>query len=101
GIRDKLVTGVQTCALSDLDIKHVFAQNPLHPVFRKRTQEKSEPPAPMTFVDFEETIATIGHDGHDFSYDNEGPRHRALVPSFSQIGRASCRERVYISVVDG
>jgi ergothioneine biosynthesis protein EgtB len=37
----------------------------------------------MTFVDFDETIATIGHDGRDFSYDNEGPRHRALVPKFS------------------
>ena len=25
----------------------------------------------------------IGHDGRGFSYDNEGPRHRALVPAFS------------------
>jgi ergothioneine biosynthesis protein EgtB len=65
------------------DIKHVFAQNPLHPVFRKRAVQKTEPPPPMTFVDFDETIATIGHDGRDFSYDNEGPRHRALVPKFS------------------
>src|SRR5438105_573188 len=65
------------------DIKHVFAQNPLHPIFRKRAQEKSEPPPPATFADFEETIATIGHDGRDFSYDNEEPRHRALVPKFS------------------
>ena len=65
------------------DIKHVFAQNPLHPIFRKRAQEKTEPPPPTTFVDFAETIATIGHDGRDFSYDNEGPRHRALVPKFS------------------
>ncbi|PYK43133.1 MAG: ergothioneine biosynthesis protein EgtB [Verrucomicrobia bacterium] len=65
------------------DIKHVFAQNPLHPIFRKRAEAKTEPPPPMTFVDFEETIATIGHDGRDFSYDNEGPRHRALVPKFS------------------
>src|SRR5438874_1894822 len=65
------------------DIKHVFAQNPLHPIFRKRAEEKAEPLPPMTFVDFEETIATIGHDGRDFSYDNEEPRHRALVPNFS------------------
>jgi ergothioneine biosynthesis protein EgtB len=65
------------------DIKHVFAQNPLHPVFRKRAEQKTEPPPPMTFVDFDETIATIGHDGRDFSYDNEGPRHRALVLKFS------------------
>src|SRR5204863_8510987 len=39
------------------DIKHVFAQNPLHPIFRKCAEGKTEPPPPMTFVDFEETIA--------------------------------------------
>ena len=66
------------------DIKHVFAQNPLHPVFRERDdvpERKSIPPS--GFVDFEETIVEIGHAGRGFSYDNEGPRHRALVPAFS------------------
>jgi ergothioneine biosynthesis protein EgtB len=66
------------------DIKHVFAQNPLYPVFR----EGKEAPAqraivPCDFVDFEEAIVEIGHAGGGFSYDNEGPRHRALVPAFS------------------
>ena len=66
------------------DIKHVFAQNPLHPVYRQR-EKRIEPRriGPMTFVDFEETIFEIGYDGRGFSYDNEGPRHRALVPAFS------------------
>lgn len=66
------------------DIKHVFAQNPLHPVFRSRdeqTERRNIPPC--GFVDFEEEIIEIGHDGRGFSYDNEGPRHRALVPAFS------------------
>src|SRR4029078_11224946 len=65
------------------DIKHVFAQNPLHPVFRKRAVQKTKRPTAMTFVAFDETIANIGHDGRNFSYDNEGPRHRPLVPKFS------------------
>src|SRR5881275_919631 len=59
------------------DIKHVFSQNPLHPVFRERKIE--ETPAqtmPMRFVDFEETTVEIGHDGRGFAYDNESPRHR-------------------------
>ena len=65
------------------DIKHVFAQNPLHPVFRERDErpERREV-APADFVDFEEAIFEIGHDGRGFSYDNEGPRHRALVARF-------------------
>jgi ergothioneine biosynthesis protein EgtB len=66
------------------DIKHVFAQNPLHPVYRER-EKLIEPRriAPPKFLDFEETILEIGHDGSGFSYDNERPRHRALVPAFS------------------
>ena len=28
-------------------------------------------------------MTAIGHDGDGFAYDNEGPRHRALVPAFS------------------
>ncbi len=81
------------------DIKHVLAQNPLHPVFRKRVEEKSEPPAPISFIDFEETITTIGHDGQGFFYDNEGPQHRALVPAFSLASRlTTCGE--YIEFIE-
>ncbi|MGI8820216.1 MAG: ergothioneine biosynthesis protein EgtB [Chthoniobacterales bacterium] len=71
------------------DIKHVFAQNPLFPVF----QEASPAPSaagkstPHHFVEFEETITAIGHEDDSFAYDNEGPRHRALVPAFSLANR--------------
>ena len=87
------------------DIKHVFAQNPLHPMFRKRPEERTEAPNPISFIDFEETIVTIGHNGRGpsrtgiFSYDNEGPQHRALVPAFSLASRlTTCGE--YIEFVE-
>ena len=70
------------------DIKHVFAQNPLYPVFRER--EIDVVPAkttPMDFLHFEETAVEIGHEGNEFSYDNEGPRHRTLVGTFSLASR--------------
>jgi ergothioneine biosynthesis protein EgtB len=75
------------------DIKHVFAQNPLFPVFR---EAKIDPPKdgfavanidPLKFVEFDEATIEIGHHGNDFSYDNEGPRHRALVLPFSLADR--------------
>jgi ergothioneine biosynthesis protein EgtB len=70
------------------DIKHVFAQNPLYPVFREReTDIKPSKLASMQFLDFEEATVEIGHDGSGFSYDNEGPQHRALVPAFSLASR--------------
>jgi len=66
------------------DIKHVLAQNPLYPVYRKRDPKiESHPIAQTNFIEFSETILEIGHDGRGFCYDNEGPRHRALVPAFA------------------
>ena len=41
----------------------------------------------MKFQDFAEAIVDIGHDGSGFSYDNEGPRHRALIPAFALASR--------------
>ncbi len=91
------------------DIKHVFAQNPLYPVFAEtvvagagdpgeggdgngKNRPGSTIPAttsvpPQHFVEFDEETILIGHDGTGFSYDNEGPRHRALVPAFSLSNR--------------
>ena len=69
------------------DIKHVFAQNPLYPVFRKSI-DNQRIDIPLTkFVEFDEATIEIGHDGNGFSYDNEGPRHRALVLPFSLANR--------------
>ena len=81
------------------DIKHVFAQNPLYPVFREggteQGQSGSDPSAfdragtsrSTQFVEFDEATIEVGHDGNGFSYDNEGPRHRALVLPFSLANR--------------
>src|SRR5438034_2811535 len=70
------------------DIKHVFAQNPLHPIFRERKIDLlPEKTRAIKFVEFDETTVEIGHQGSGFSYDNEGPRHRVLVPAFSLASR--------------
>ena len=74
------------------DIKHVFAQNPLYPVFRADKHGAPRRPnaagqRPYQFIDFEEATVDIGHQGTGFAYDNEGPRHRALVPAFAVASR--------------
>ena len=89
------------------DIKHVFAQNPLYPVFRagkrRHTLRAEERPAtkcrPYQFIQFDERIAEIGHDGSAFAYDNEGPRHRALVPAFS-LGSRLVTNGEYIAFIE-
>ena len=70
------------------DIKHVFAQNPLYPVFHaNEIQSPGAAVPPLQYVNFDEAIVEIGHDGRGFAYDNEEPRHRALVPAFSLASR--------------
>src|SRR5205823_4794940 len=70
------------------DIKHVFAQNPLYPVFRDaKTDNGKVEIAPLHFAEFDEATIEIGHHGDGFSYDNEGPRHRVLIPAFSLANR--------------
>ncbi len=74
------------------DIKHVFAQNPLYPVFQGGTRSPSAFDRAVTarspeFVEFDEATIDIGHVATDFSYDNEGPSHRALVLPFSLANR--------------
>jgi ergothioneine biosynthesis protein EgtB len=82
------------------DIKHVFAQNPLYPIFRaKKIDAGLAKRMPMHFTDFDETIISIGHDGHGFAYDNEGPRHHALVPAFT-LGSRPVTNGEYIAFIE-
>lgn len=70
------------------DIKHVFAQNPLHPVYHERKIDNHKIDiVPLQFTDFGEATVEIGYEGDGFSYDNEGPPHRALVLPFSLASR--------------
>jgi ergothioneine biosynthesis protein EgtB len=80
------------------DIKHVFAQNPLYPVFQKEKIDSGKPARrslgeggidmpTVKFVEFDEATIDVGHEGKDFCYDNELPQHRALVLPFSLANR--------------
>ena len=84
------------------DIKHVFAQNPLHPVYRQsRARSLGGRKISMDFIDFEEATVEIGHDSRGFAYDNEGPRHQALVPAFSLASRPVTNGEYIEFVEDG
>ncbi len=66
------------------DIKHVFAQNPLYPIFEEaKFISDGQKIGPPHFVDFDEAMVEAGFRGPGFSYDNEGPRHRVLVGPFA------------------
>ncbi len=63
------------------DLLHLFALNPLEPVYRAAPVEPARATA-LEWLAFAEAIRELGHDGDGFAFDNERPRHRALVPAF-------------------
>ncbi|MGZ3441187.1 MAG: ergothioneine biosynthesis protein EgtB [Polyangia bacterium] len=63
------------------DLKHLFALNPLEPVYRAAPVDDA-PAAPLEWLRFAEGVREIGDAGAGFAFDNERPRHRALVPAF-------------------
>jgi ergothioneine biosynthesis protein EgtB len=61
------------------DIKHLFAQNPLLPAYRPALATTTRSADALGWKSLSEGVHTIGHEGDDFSYDNERPSHRVFV----------------------
>lgn len=66
------------------DILSLFAAQPLRPAYQIGQPALSAPEraSDVRFLPFEGGIVKIGHDGSEFGYDNEFPKHDALVPPF-------------------
>jgi ergothioneine biosynthesis protein EgtB len=86
------------------DVKHLFARNPLHPVYRPcaptldRATDSQEgsgakqgavgaPPPRLAWHAYPAGLREIGHAGPGFAFDNEGPRHRVFVHAFALASR--------------
>ncbi len=62
------------------DIKHAFSLNPLEPAFDPALARPSAGrELPLRLIAGNEGIVEIGHAGDGFAFDNELPRHRALL----------------------
>jgi len=62
------------------DIKHVLSQCPTRPPACSDLEDMpSRDPGPYGFMGGDRGIVQIGHDGDGFSFDNEMPRHDALL----------------------
>ena len=74
------------------DIKHIFASNPLKPVYKKNFSKNDVVPtkqkqSEIDWIEFNGGIKSIGitqdtSSNKNFSYDNEGPKHKVLLENF-------------------
>jgi ergothioneine biosynthesis protein EgtB len=70
------------------DVKHLLAANPLRPAYRgDLTRAEGGELPPVRWQRSDAAIREIGSDGPHFHFDNEAPRHPALVPAFEIASR--------------
>ena len=82
------------------DIKHIFANNPLKPVY---LDLKTSPPTaamPLTWLEQSAGIYQIGHNGYDdsrddYAFDNEGPEHKVYLEPFRLAARLTTNEEFF------
>jgi ergothioneine biosynthesis protein EgtB len=74
------------------DILHAFSCNPLLPAYDVAPPARARPPE-QAWLNHAGGIVEIGHDGQGFAFDNEGPRHQALLAPFEISNRlVTCGE---------
>ncbi|MDE2802021.1 MAG: ergothioneine biosynthesis protein EgtB [Chloroflexota bacterium] len=62
------------------DLKHMLSHNPLAPVYTPASAPAGGGPAPaLRWTGVPGGVHAIGHEGGDFHFDCEGPRHQTLL----------------------
>jgi ergothioneine biosynthesis protein EgtB len=65
------------------DIKHILAINPLRPAYRSDLPFVEKAIAAQEhWLDYPGGVYQIGHEGQDFAFDNESPRHSVYLQDY-------------------
>jgi len=64
------------------DIKHIFAYNPLKPIYKELNMPSPIEIAELSWHEQPAGIYEVGNIGEGFSYDNESPRHKVYIEPF-------------------
>jgi len=83
------------------DIKHLFAQNPLAPAYADLAGPTGIRAAATRWVQRPGGIVEIGHAGDAFAFDNETPRHRAVVEAHALASRPVTNDEFRQFIRDG
>ncbi len=85
------------------DILHLFAQNPLRPVYKAPeplpVEARGAPPVSDAF--FGGGLVSIGHSGEGFAFDCEGPRHQVFIEPYRLANRLVTNREWLAFIADG
>ncbi len=81
------------------DIKHILALNPLHPVYRADlTLPAYSPSSTHQWLEYAGGVYEIGHQGNEFAFDNESPRHKTYLQDY-QLGNRLVTNGEYLEFI--
>ena len=85
------------------DIKHLLALNPLQPAYLESESRPGKISAamPLAWHAFAGGMAEIGHEGGEFCFDNEWPRHRAYLAPYRLASRLTTNREYFQFVEQG
>ncbi len=77
-----------------MDIKYIYAANPLKPSYSGNSHSKAPDAPSMKFIEFKGGMNQVGaENGNGFAYDNEFPRHKVFIRDFKLADRlVTCGE---------
>ncbi len=64
------------------DIKHILALNPLHPIYRDDLHPTTFTDSTFQWLKYSGGLYSIGHQGDEFAFDNESPRHQTYLQDY-------------------
>ena len=64
------------------DIKHILALNPLHPIYRDDLHPATFTDSTFQWLKYSGGLYSIGHQGDEFAFDNESPRHQIYLQEY-------------------
>ncbi|WP_226646673.1 ergothioneine biosynthesis protein EgtB [Microbulbifer variabilis] len=84
------------------DIKHALSMNPMAPAYSDSVPEdEAENVAVLSWLEIPGGFYSIGTDGEDFFFDNEGPAHQQFLPDFSIASRLVSNAEYLEFIEDG
>ena len=83
------------------DIKHVFSVNPLRPAYHEPEPLSGVNVPATAWIEMDEGLYEIGHDGDGFAFDNELPRHRHFLERFALADRLVTNAEFLAFMADG
>ena len=69
------------------DLKHAFSMNPTDPAYSPASDPPRGDAPPLRWLGYSGGVHEIGHEGAEFAFDNESPRHRTFLEDFELASR--------------